>query len=73
MGEGGIQIKYSITDDLLIKVGYNLLWLGNVALAPGQIPQTRAGQNPTSLTATGVTAGSSVLFQGVTLGLQYAF
>ena len=73
MGEGGIQIKYSITDDLLIKVGYNLLWLGNVALAPGQIPQTRAGQRPTSLTATGVTAGSSVLFQGVTLGLQYAF
>ncbi len=72
MGEGGIQIKYSIADDLLIKVGYNLLWLGNVALAPGQIPQTRAGQNPTSITATGVNASSNVLFQGVTLGLQYA-
>ena len=73
MGEGGVQIRYAITDDLLIKVGYNLLWLGNVALAPGQIPQTRAGQNPTSITATGVNAGSSVLFQGVTAGLQFAF
>ena len=73
MGEGGIQIKYSIADDLLIKVGYNLLWLGNVALAPGQISQTRAGQNPTSITATGVNTGSSVLFQGVTVGLQYVF
>ena len=73
MGEGGIQIKYAIADDLLIKVGYNLLWLGHVALAPGQIPQTRAGQSPTSITATGVNAGSNILFQGVTAGLQYSF
>ena len=73
MGEGGIQVKYSIADDLLIKAGYNLLWLGNVALAPGQIPQTRAGQSPTNITATGVNASSNVLFQGFTVGLQYAF
>lgn len=73
MGEGGIQIRYSISDDLLIKVGYNMLWLANVALAPGQVPQTRAGQNPTSITATGVNTSSTVLFQGVTVGLQYAF
>ena len=66
---------YTVRSERLFceQLGYNLLWLGNVALAPGQIPQTRAGQNPTSITATGVNASSNVLFQGVTLGLQYAF
>ena len=68
-----IQLKYLITNGLSIKVGYELLWLNKVALAPGQISQTYSGQNPTSVTATGVNTGSSVLFQGGTVGLEYAF
>jgi hypothetical protein len=68
-----IQLKYLITNDLSIKLGYNLLWLDKVALAPGQISQTYSGQSPTSLTATGVNTGSNVLFQGGTVGLEYSF
>ena len=68
-----IQIKYLITNALSIKVGYELLWLDKVALAPGQISQTFSGQNPTSVTATGVNTGSNILFQGGTVGLDYSF
>ena len=73
VGDAMIQLKYLITNGLSIKVGYELLWLNKVALAPGQISQTYSGQNPTSVTATGVNTGSSVLFQGGTVGLEYAF
>jgi hypothetical protein len=59
--------------DLSIKVGYELLWLDKVALAPGQISQTYTGQNLTGVTATGVNTGSNVLFQGGTVGLEYSF
>lgn len=72
-GDGLIQLKYSVTNDLLIKLGYQFLWLGNLALAPGQISKTYAKNSPTSLSAVGVNAGSSVLFQGGTLGLEYKF
>lgn len=72
-GDAMIQLKYLITNALSIKVGYELLWLDKVALAPGQISQTYSGQNPTSVTATGVNTGSNVLFQGGTVGLEYSF
>ena len=72
-GEGILHLKYLITDGLLIKTGYQLLWLDRVALAPGQIPFVYSGSNPTSITARGVNAGSNILFQGATVGLQYSF
>ena len=72
-GEGVIQLKYLITDDLSIKMGYQLLWLNQVALAPGQIPYVYSGSGPTSVSARGVNTGSSTLFQGGTVGLEYLF
>lgn len=72
-GEGILHLKYLITDGISIKMGYQLLWLDRMALAPGQIPYVYSGSNPTSLTATGVNVGSNILFQGGTVGLQYSF
>lgn len=72
-GEGTLQLKYLIADGLSIKMGYQLLWLDRVALASGQIPYVYSGSNPTSVTARGVNAGSNILFQGGTVGLEYSF
>ena len=72
-GEGILQLKYLITDGLAIKMGYQLLWLDRVALAPGQIPYVYSGNNPTNVTARGVNAGSNILFQGGIVGMEYLF
>jgi hypothetical protein len=73
VGQGGVQATYTVTRTLSVKVGYELLWLDRVALAPGQISETFSGTNPTSETATGVDTGSSVLLQGFTAGFVYSF
>lgn len=70
--EGTVQVKYQVSASLAIKLGYKLLWLDRVALAPGQISETYAASG-TSLTATGVNTRANVLFQGGTLGLEYSF
>ena len=72
-GEGAIQMKYLLASDLSIKMGYQLLWLDRVALAPGQIPYVYSGASPTSVTARGVNTSSNILFQGGTVGLEYSF
>jgi hypothetical protein len=73
VGEGRVDLRYPLASGVLLRLGYELLWLDRVALAPGQISQTYSGLQPTSETATGVNAGSNVLFQGGTLGLEYSF
>jgi hypothetical protein len=70
--EGTVQVKYQVSAGLAIKLGYKLLWLDRVALAPAQIPETYAASG-TNITATGINTGSHVLFQGGTLGLEYSF
>lgn len=73
VGEGAVQIKYHLTREFAIKLGYELLWLNQIALAPGQISQTYSASSPTSLSATDVNTSSSILFQGGILGIEYAF
>ena len=70
-GDAGLHAKYRLTDRLALKVGYEALWLDGVALAAGQIRDTYT--TPASVTALGVSHGSSTLFQGATLGLDYSF
>jgi hypothetical protein len=71
-GEASLKVKYRISERLGLKAGYEALWLGQVALAPGQIQETHTG--PTGdVRALGVNMGSSVLFQGFTAGLEYSF
>jgi hypothetical protein len=76
LGELGLQCKYQVTQKLLLKLGYEALWLQGVALAPGQISDTYcycAGQHNTSVQALGVNCGSGVFYHGATAGLEYSF
>ncbi len=71
VGEVGLQGNYLISKRLSLKVGYQALWLGGVALAPGQIQETYSTSSAI-VTALGINSGSSVLFHGATAGLQYS-
>lgn len=74
VGEAGLQLKYQVAKGLAFKLGYEALWLDGVALAPGQIRETYSTAPPTvTARALGVNTGSSVLFQGVTAGLESSF
>ena len=73
--EGVLQLKYQVTGQLALKIGYEALWLDGIALAPGQIKETVTASTPTTASEhmLGVNSGSNVLFQGVTAGLEYSF
>ena len=73
VGEGGLQCKYQVTSQVTLKLGYEVLWLAGVALAPGQIQQTYSTNDPTTVYTIGVNSRSNVLFHGVTAGLECSF
>jgi hypothetical protein len=76
LGELGLQCKYRLAQKLLLKLGYEAIWLQGVALAPGQISDTYcycADRQNTSVQALGVNCGSGVLYHGATAGLEYSF
>lgn len=66
-----LQLKYQVNRGLALKLGYKVLWLDGVALAPGQIQETSTA--PSSVRALGVNCGSRALFQGATAGMEYSF
>jgi hypothetical protein len=69
VGEAGLQCKYQIASRIMLKIGYEVLWLAGVALAPGQIQETYT--NP--VYALGVNSNSHVLFHGGPAGLEFSF
>ncbi|MFA6355947.1 MAG: Lpg1974 family pore-forming outer membrane protein [Candidatus Omnitrophota bacterium] len=73
VGEAGLRCKYQVTKSMALKLGYEMLWLEGVALAPGQIEKTYCAYNPISVTAQGVNTDSGTLFHGVTAGLEVLF
>jgi hypothetical protein len=73
VGEAGLECKYKVTSAITLKLGYEVLWLAGVALAPGQIQETYSAVAPVSVTALGVNSDSSVLFHGATAGLEFSF
>jgi hypothetical protein len=77
LGEIGLQCTYRPTRHLLLKAGYEAIWLQNVAQAPGQITEAycRGADlvRDTSVQALGINCTSGVLFHGATAGLEYAF
>ncbi len=73
VGEAGLQCKYQVTSGITLKLGYELLWLAGVALAPGQIQETYSTNAPTTVHALGVNSDSNVLFHGATAGLEFSF
>jgi hypothetical protein len=80
LGEIDLQCKYQLTPRLLLKIGYEAMWLQGVATAPGQIPETLSQLTPVphhlplaSVRALGVDSGAGVFYHGATAGLEYAF
>ncbi len=73
VGETGLQCKYQVTKRLLLRAGYEAIWLQGVALAPGQVQETYVTVSPMSAQALGVNCGSGVFYHGATAGLEYSF
>jgi hypothetical protein len=73
VGEIDLQCKYRVTKGLSLTAGYEVIWLGGVALAPGQIQETNVIISPKTVQALGVNCGSSVFFLGATVGVEYSF
>ena len=72
VGETGLQCKYQVAKGLLLKAGYEAIWLQGVALAPGQIQETYMA-TPTTAQALSVNCNSGVFYHGATAGLEYSF
>ncbi len=71
-GEIGLQCTYQVTRRLLLKAGYEALWLQGVAQAPGQIQETYFPA-PTTPQALGVNCNSGVFYHGATVGFEFSF
>ena len=72
VGETGLQCKYQVTKRLMLKAGYEAIWLQGVALAPGQIQETYMPTYDVAQ-ALGVNCNSGVFYHGATAGLEYSF
>jgi hypothetical protein len=72
LGETGLQCKYQVAKGLLLKAGYEAIWLEGVALAAGQIQDTLLIP-PDTVHPLGVNCDSGVFFHGATTGLEYSF
>jgi hypothetical protein len=72
-GETGLQCKYQVTKGLLLRAGYEVIWLQGVALAPGQIQETSTDMRTITTQVLGVNCNSGVLYHGATAGLEYSF
>jgi hypothetical protein len=73
VGETGLQCKYQLTKRLLLRAGYEVIWLQGVALAPGQVQETYITLLPMAVQALGVNCNSGVFYHGATAGLEYSF
>jgi hypothetical protein len=73
VSEANLQLKYRVMDSLALKAGYQALLIDRVALAPGQIQETLTTHSSMPVHALGVNSGSSLLFHGITAGLEYTF
>jgi Putative beta barrel porin-7 (BBP7) len=75
VGETGLQCNYQVSKRLLLKAGYELIWLNGVALAPEQVEETYATTRwvDSSVQALGINSNSGVFYHGATAGLEYSF
>lgn len=76
LGQVGLRCNVQLTERLLLKAGYEALWLGGVALAPAQISRTVSHSVPVTdvyVTTLGIDSTSVAFFHGATVGLEYAF
>ena len=74
-GQTGLQCKYQLAKGLVLRVGYEAIWLQGVALAPGQIQETYINTHfvHSTVQALGVNCNSGAFYHGATTGLEYSF
>jgi hypothetical protein len=65
IGDINISAIYRLTDVWGIRVGYNTVWIGGLALAPNQFDF-----NNTSIAGTGLNSGDGIFLSGANLGLE---
>jgi hypothetical protein len=73
VGEIGLQCKYQASKGLLLRAGYEAIWLGGVALAPGQIQESYTVTSAMTVEALGVNCNSGAFYHGATAGLECVF
>lgn len=72
LSEMSLQAKYQATKHLTLRIGYQLMWLEGLALAPAQIEQTNFLDNPDP-PHTGIDSHGGVWYHGATAGFEYSF
>jgi hypothetical protein len=65
VGDFNLSAIYHLTTTLGIRVGYNLLWIDGVALAPDQLDFTNQPNSGTNLVG-----GGAIVVHGVNVGLE---
>lgn len=65
IGDMNFTLTYRFTETWGLRLGYNLIWLSGVALAPNQFDFTAPPAG-----GTGLNGGSSVFLSGASLGLE---
>ncbi|MGD0653291.1 MAG: BBP7 family outer membrane beta-barrel protein [Thermoguttaceae bacterium] len=73
VGETGLQCKYQVTKHLLLRAGYEVIWLQGVALAPAQVQENYITASPIAVQALGVNCNNGVFYHGATAGFEYSF
>lgn len=65
VGDLNLSLIRRVTDDVSIRVGYNMIWLSGIAPAPDQFDFTA-----TAASGTGLDAGGNVFLHGANFGLE---
>jgi hypothetical protein len=72
--ELGLIGTYRLTDSILLRAGYNVMWLDDVALASEQIVvnewRPAAGMVPFDTSIRDIRADGSLFYHGVTMGVE---
>ena len=72
VGEVGLMGTYRLTESVLLRVGYDLMWVSDVALASEQVVVNEFQQFPATTDGAirGIDAGGSLFYHGVRLGVE---
>ena len=65
VGEAGLTAHFQITDHILLRGGYEVLWIDGIAMAPMQVRLTDLSAGTTAINADG-----GVLYHGAFAGLE---
>ncbi|RIK73402.1 MAG: hypothetical protein DCC68_24995 [Planctomycetota bacterium] len=72
VGEVGLMGTYRLAESVLLRVGYDLMWVSDVALASEQVVVNEFQRFPATTDGAirGIDAGGSLFYHGVRLGVE---